>query len=119
MPESSHMQVKNKYLKESKLNPRRMSEAMSGAAPNLESLRENAQFLKQDDPAAGSQTQGGGASGSAAHAAGSASGVAAAAKARPTAAAKAKAGARRDSDDEHDSILDAEEVDQTLRDFLY
>jgi hypothetical protein len=45
------VQVKNKYLKESKINSKRMTSAMSGSHKDVEGLRQMSSFLKTDPEA--------------------------------------------------------------------
>ena len=57
------MQVKNKYLKESKVNAKRMTDAMSGRHTDVAALREMSAQIQSDAAAAASNASGGAASG--------------------------------------------------------
>jgi hypothetical protein len=96
------VQVKNKYLKESKINAKRMAAAMSGGAPNIGALQDDATMLKSE-PDAGA---GGAPSGSAAAGAG---------------AAGAKEGAAASGEDEMDDegYFPGTAVDPSLANYLY
>ena len=112
------MQVKNKYLKESKINARRMTAAMAGGSTSAAALTEAAPMLKRDvDDADASEK--GAASGSAV-----ATGVAGpggdkhAGDVQKRSKRKTKEQKRADGEDS-DSIFDGDAADPTMERFLY
>lgn len=125
------LQVKNKYLKESKVNGRRMTLAMSGKLKDVDSLRESAAFLKRDADAGGDAGAAGTESGAAGAASGSQAGAAASSGAgasgavagegkAPRAERKTAAIARapvEDDEDEDDALGEA--VNPSLANYFY
>ena len=114
------MQVKNKYLKESKINARRMTAAMAGGSTSVAALTEAAPMLKRDvDDADASEKGAAAASGSAV-----ATGVAGpggdkhGGGVQKRSKRKTKEQKRADGEDS-DSIFDGEAADPTMERFLY
>ena len=128
-----HSQVKNKYLKESKVNSKRMTLAMSGKLKDVDSLRESAAFLKKDADA-GDGDAAGTESGAAGAASGSQAGGPVSSGAAPSGAGAAAAGAGTScsgkaakarhaaddaDDDDDDGIVCGDAVDRSMANFFY